>query len=1457
MNTGSGRRAHKCAAMSLTLTPVKRVKSSPCLCVDSDVWRSCSGTDGLRNGDAGSSSLAAKGFRSVRPNLQDKRSPTPVPLPPPRRESYHVTLPDSGPPSYSSAQSLPNHQGSAVTQQALVSVKSESSYLYSESSSESTCENVGSTILSLPAASLSSQASFSQSQERKVSSLKLTPSTGLVPTPSTPSTPSAHAPEKHTASISVQIAPSLLLTAQDPYTATESKVAPPTQNDKDPRASTKTPPQPSTREHVPETSLAHGQLSQGPPPPSLPPINRARVSPEYPASLESPMRVHQAPSPTPYSPPSECCPPTPDPSSASRCSSRTQSDGSTAVLEELRNCGLGGSESSDTPSPTLSQMSAVTDDLTLASATATATAANGQMAVNGSLGTASSPLSHLQRPFSPPGYPPPPPSLSPSMARLQQSRSAEPLEFFSQDVPSPPGQACPNIMPTSHPAEDKKATVIKAPHYAGIGPTDESGIPIALRTIVDRPKDWYKTMFKQIHMVHKPDDPHIDAYNATHSMANTENYSPSNPIQAHPPPKTHTYRPICKSTSDSGSFAPAHPPPSPRPEPPVVQPRTRDKDRATPEMNEWGPPDRKVDTRKYRAEPRSIFEYEPGKSSILEQERPMSLYPSQTDRIPERASSSASDYRKRRKSEPTVSQQQRAQSSQTLTHPSQPRPAEPYRPTSTPRKPLTSSSPPSPSRGTKGATHPGDACFPNISRGSAQSSCFRNGWQRHRQDAQIWSSAEEPTSPKAKSRSCDDLLTDDQEGTGEVQVRSESVGSLTRDERPVGSPRGNVEGFKSRHQSTHDAPFLKLYRKMHHINRQDLLTSEIICSVKSRVLEYEKERYTDSILSWRGHSEEVPRDMVPNRISEFERLIQKSKSMPDLGNELSSDGTPTSSRRSSSPKHRFSIESLLEADSPRRNPPEGESQYPTGKGPPPVHLQVTDRHAIPTPGRQDFSDSDHDVAVSDLSDFIQMEGSSFCSESDLDHCSLTSSESLYGSGYNHHPHRRHYHRQLVSSCKGHCPASYTRFTTMVKHERARQERRQQQTAEDPDSGLSKLAFLVSPVPFRRKKCPPPQKQARKPKSKRSMYSALDSALKDICDHIRAEKRRGSLPDNSILHRLLLELIPDVPERRSSLRALYRRQHDPSYHPQPDGMASHPSYQPECSQLPGRASYHQHPDINHNPGSANVLTCHQDKDPSRGYAYQEVGRHTPQNRRPTPEREKQPARAIYDFKAQTAKELTLKKGETVHIIRQIDSNWYEGEHRGRVGIFPISYVEKILPTERNQPVRPPPPTQVQEIGEAVARYNFNADTNVELSLRKAQRVVLLRQVDQNWYEGKVVETNKQGIFPVSYVDIIKKSPVKSHSLHKEPPLPLSHSSDRIHSLSSSKSQRTAYAQDSLHCQGEPFQAIYHYTPRNEDELELKDGDIIDVMEKCDDGWFVGTSRRSKFFGTFPGNYVKRL
>uniref|UniRef100_A0A672UH86 Sorbin and SH3 domain containing 2 n=1 Tax=Strigops habroptila TaxID=2489341 RepID=A0A672UH86_STRHB len=599
----------------------------------------------------------------------------------------------------------------------------------------------------------------------------------------------------------------------------------------------------------------------------------------------------------------------------------------------------------------------------------TAPVMEAQITVNGNSGTAASPVSYFQRPFSPSSAYPPPASLNSNIVIMQHGRMMESTETYSQHVETLGSTSTTSTIPICRSSEEeKKITVIKAPHYAGIGPVDESGIPTAIRTTVDRPKDWYKTMFKQIHMVHKPDDD-TDMYNTPYAYS-TGSYSPSFSAQAHPAAKTQTYRPLSKSASDSSSdaFKISSPLPPPHVPPPIPPHRLRE--RSTSEKNDWDPPDRKVDTRKFRSEPRSIFEYEPGKSSILEHERPTSLYHHySTDRGLDRPSSSAStasDYRKRRKSEPAVSHQ-RVHSDQNANRPS-PGHTDMQGPYTTLRKPLTSSSPSSPSR---------------------------------------------------------------------AKVDQESPGS---------------------------------------------------------------------------------------------------------------------------------------------------------------------------------------------------------------------------------------------------------------------------------------------------------------------YSS---------------------------------------------------------------------------------------------------------------AFTDVGRCTPRERRGNSDKEKLPARAVYDFKAQTSKELSFKKGDTVYILRKIDQNWYEGEHHGRVGIFPISYVEKLSPPEKAQPARPPPPAQIGEIGEAVAKYNFSADTNVELSLRKGDRVILLKRVDQNWYEGKIPGTNRQGIFPVSYVEVMKKNASKSLDDYPDPPIPQSYSSDRIHHLGSTKPQRPVLAHENIHGGGEPFQALYNYTPRNEDELELREGDVIDVMEKCDDGWFVGTSRRTKFFGTFPGNYVKRL
>ncbi|KAM4616377.1 vinexin isoform 2-T5 [Polymixia lowei] len=370
-----------------------------------------------------------------------------------------------------------------------------------------------------------------------------------------------------------------------------------------------------------------------------------------------------------------------------------------------------------------------------------------------------------------------------------------------------------------------------------------------------------------------------------------------------------------------------------------------------------------------------------------------------------------------------------------------------------------------------------------------------------------------------------------------------------------------------------------------------------------------------------------------------------------------------------------------------------------------------------------------------------------------------------------------------------------------------------------------------------------------------------------------------------------------------------------------------------------------------------------------------------------EKKMKPARAKFNFQAQSPKELTLQKGDIVYIHRQVDTNWFEGEHHGRAGIFPTTYVEILPPTEKPTPIKSPT-IQVLDYGEAVALYNFNADLPVELSFRKGEVISVTRRVDDQWLEGRISGTSRNGIFPANYVQVNKMprtkystdditagpmspvspgpqspgrplhspcprsplSPFTPTSLSPEPehsPLkpsspvpygsaasqsrsptmapasketsglwphgtsnptsptnqnshrgatypanqnslaravsPSSQSSASMHSAGAATTNTPRYTDltqggisnqaapsnphvnslpktqvpnslGSTVVQRQPYKAVYNYRPQNTDELELREGDIVQVMEKCDDGWFVGTSERTRAFGTFPGNYV---
>ncbi|XP_039953867.1 sorbin and SH3 domain-containing protein 1 isoform X7 [Bactrocera tryoni] len=253
-----------------------------------------------------------------------------------------------------------------------------------------------------------------------------------------------------------------------------------------------------------------------------------------------------------------------------------------------------------------------------------------------------------------------------------------------------------------------------------------------------------------------------------------------------------------------------------------------------------------------------------------------------------------------------------------------------------------------------------------------------------------------------------------------------------------------------------------------------------------------------------------------------------------------------------------------------------------------------------------------------------------------------------------------------------------------------------------------------------------------------------------------------------------------------------------------------------------------------------------------------------------------ARALYNFQGQNARELTFKKGDIIYIRRQIDRNWYEGEFNAMIGLLPVSYVEVVnKETARQQPKKP-------SEGQARAKYNFQAQSGIELSLNKGELVTLTRRVDDNWFEGKIA--NRKGIFPVSYVEVltdIGAEDIAARTVITEQAsvTNLRPSLDTLRTninnefnlitknghqppngiLKETKHHNNKI--DALHVDthSEPlvYRALYKYRPQNSDEMELLEGDIVHVLEICDDGWFVGTSQRTGCFGTFPGNYVERV
>ncbi|XP_078381939.1 uncharacterized protein LOC144664646 isoform X2 [Oculina patagonica] len=204
-----------------------------------------------------------------------------------------------------------------------------------------------------------------------------------------------------------------------------------------------------------------------------------------------------------------------------------------------------------------------------------------------------------------------------------------------------------------------------------------------------------------------------------------------------------------------------------------------------------------------------------------------------------------------------------------------------------------------------------------------------------------------------------------------------------------------------------------------------------------------------------------------------------------------------------------------------------------------------------------------------------------------------------------------------------------------------------------------------------------------------------------------------------------------------------------------------------------------------------------------------------------------ARVRYSFKAETTRELPCSKGDIIALVRKVDANWYEGRVGDRKGIVPSSYLEvfrepevKVIRQEQIQPVQSARVEQAPDFGRPEPSYD--------------QRQPQSRSPPGAMYGGQAAPPKHTQVKYIEEPEEPRFSAggIVAHAVIDEP--------IRIG-----------------HEQGERYRALFSYEPVNEDELRLEEGDEVIVLEKCDDGWYVGTSARTHSFGTFPGNYVERV
>ncbi|XP_058805304.1 cytoplasmic protein NCK1 isoform X2 [Phymastichus coffea] len=229
-------------------------------------------------------------------------------------------------------------------------------------------------------------------------------------------------------------------------------------------------------------------------------------------------------------------------------------------------------------------------------------------------------------------------------------------------------------------------------------------------------------------------------------------------------------------------------------------------------------------------------------------------------------------------------------------------------------------------------------------------------------------------------------------------------------------------------------------------------------------------------------------------------------------------------------------------------------------------------------------------------------------------------------------------------------------------------------------------------------------------------------------------------------------------------------------------------------------------------------------------------------------------AKYDYEAQGAQELDLRKNERYLLLDDSKHWWRVQSSRGQAGYVPSNYVKKEKPSlfdsikkkvkkgsgsktlpSSNSPSRvvespimprrlPADPSEA--IGTAVVKYNYQAQQPDELSLVKGTRILILEKSNDGWWRGQ--SGTQAGWFPSNYT------------------------------------QEEGDADDTLHTYAmaenvlDIVVALYSFSSNNDQELSFEKGDRLEILDRppADPEWYKARNGQGQI-GLVPRNYLQEL